>query len=403
MLQSNLSCTLDLEEKPSAFWIVIEKWRNTLLIFSLLLVVLYFFSRLFVHSKTLPFESKFFVCREKEVHNLYNFLGYQHGEEFAKTVIISGGPGIGKSALAKYAVLKLLNDGVYNQSVDCIIYVDMDDMGSMNTASYVSSKIAQALGLGSKFQLDDWKPYNCRKILLIFDNWNHLFFADKTDLLLIVNKLSNQLSSYKLKMLITSREQKPELQFQYTIKYEVIVLNEFESVCACQLLKNSLKFITSQVCREIFDIVGGMPLALENIATYNHSVAELERDLIGVLSSEQFPSKLRVKDSIHRSYRNLHPEVQRIGRLLSHFPNGSFSKIFARDIIEPDAGQYVPEAIQVLVTQSLLVDRVAMTSMFVYDRVIRAFFKNMSTSSDEEELDIKCYNYNLALSINIGD
>lgn len=203
----------------------------------------------------------------------------------------------------------------------------MDKMGAMFTSAYVELEMGQILSkkLRNIFELCKWSSSLYRKTLLIFDNW---FYAERGDLQEIVTELTEHSVYSRLKILITSRE-----QTIYGREHELFLVHELTD--ACQLLKNITKqSVTDQTCNEITDIAGGVPLALHamgfllNMAYSGRPekfVSELKGNLIGTLSSKQLPPKLRVIDSIYRSYQYLEHNVQELGRFLSYFP-GSFSE-----------------------------------------------------------------------------
>ena len=337
---------------------------------------------------SLPHLTPNFVGREREIAELCTFLEYT---AYAPRIVnIAGGPGFGKSTLAIYMGHELLREGVD------VIYININEMNSMYTFYYIELKIGQILGrkIKNMFELSQWSSSLNHKTLLILDNWDQFMYAKKGDLQEVVTKLTEQQSTYSnFKILITSREQTTYIDK----KQEMFLIHELTVPDACQLLRGiSKQPVSDQNCKEITDIAGSVPLALQAIGgllnmptlTIEKIVLQLKENLIGTLSSKILPEKLRISDSFDQSYEYLGSAVtssshspmvgyinimQQIARLLSDLP-GSFTEADAASIIGPTNNNIVSETLQVLITRSLL-DYNQETDCYVYHKLIRAYFK----------------------------
>ena len=344
--------------------------------------------------QSLPPMTQSFVCREREISDLHSLLEYTDGAP--RIVTITGGPGYGKSELAIYMGYELM-DG----NLD-VIYIDMDEMKTLQTLEYIKSELGELLSRKISTQgLYKWSSSLSRKTLLIFDNWNSRFFAGKGDIEIIVTKLVERSSYKSLKILMTSREQ----TIYSDEKHKLYVIRELSFLCACQLLCDISGIVTNETCKKITDIVGGVPLAINSTGTLLNALdspkldefaTQLQGNITIMLSSEKIQPKARVNDSIGRSYQYLDPAAQKVGRLLTYFPE-KFEKNVASAITAGCVHTF-SNALDELVKTSLInsddkgkgqIDY----NLCNYDAVTRAFFRSMSTPAEDKTITTQYLNY----------
>ncbi len=328
-------------------------------------------------EQTLPPLHPSFIGRDIEVTNLKMLLNYS--SSVMKIVTITGGPGVGKSELAICIGRELVGEGIN------VIYINVNQ-----TANTISNWL-------------EWSYSSHHKTLVIIDNWDQLPQAEEKEIMELLYVLTEH--STALKVLITSRE--------HLLNHQAYPIDELSLSHACQLLNDTVtKSVTEQTCKEMVDIVGSIPLALHAIGelldslTPEELVLQLRKNLIETLSSNKLSPQLRANESLIKSYKDLAEDEQEVGRILSYFPK-SFSTDIAVKIV-PDKHNIIQKILQSLVAKSILNETVHDYGDFKirsynYQKVTKAFFKNMSTPREAKKLGISFMQYYKSMFQKITD
>ena len=343
-------------------------------------------------SGDLPILTPNFVGRQTDIKKVLQVIDYTDGAA-SRIISITGAPGFGKSTLAIRIGHKLTKDDVQ------VLHIDMNEVtGEYELTNYIFKNLEI---LNVKYaNIYMWSKDLDQKTLLIFDNCDENFHTNDSDFQLkkIITKLV-QHSDYKsLKIMTTSRD-----QVKYIEKYFPLVLHEFPLDQSCELLHKMVDSLDPVVCPDIANLTGNAPLALKIVAALmnmpdspnsDEIISQLQDNVIDTLSPEDLAGD-RISMSIYLSYKFLNNDMQRVGRFLSYFP-GSFDRNVSAEIISHiipnDEIVYDQDPLRILVKMSLL-DHNTKTERYVYHRLIREYFKSMSTLKELKEFNTYFLNY----------
>ena len=332
-----------------------------------------------------------FVGREQELKNITHFLDFSTSDR--RLVSIVGGPGFGKSALAKSVAHELLFRGV------TIYYVDMAEVSSMQA---LAEKVLEGdKGIVTIRSITVDRMYKWARLL----HYNTLLLLDNCDDMMnkehemekLQNVVEELLTSKYLKILSTSR-QVTMLSIELT---ENLRINPLKHVTSCTLIKSYFCELTEKQCQNIGNLTGNVPLAVKVVASLlkftpdpDTIIDRLNKALIPTLSTKKLPVKRRIDSCINISYEYLSPEVKKIGHCLVYF-SGSFTLSTATRVCYFSELQQldVEHAIEDLVERSLLYTNRLTHSSGVYSgrrnvnryqfhQLIKAFFVHMDRSAE---------------------
>ena len=340
---------------------------------------------------SLPALATRFVGRQQEVRDLLELLEYT--ADSPRIVSITGSPGFGKSTLAIHVGHMLTKEGID------VIYINMNEVTSNSVLTERIMATSEKTLSGENATLSNlyqWSKHVNTQTLLILDNCDEQFHNNKDGLQSAIIGLVRSSLHGTFKILTTSRQ-----QVAYIQQHHLYIIRELSPSHACELLQGVAHSLDDRMCLNISSLTGNVPLALHVVGallnmpdTLNPQLIlhELQQNLLGTLSPVELQTEDRVNASIYLSYQHLDSHIQKFGRDLSHFP-GSFDTDAASHIIFPNT--YIHSArknLQLLVRRSLL-DYSKQTNRYIYHRLIREFFKNMSTPAESEEFNINYLKY----------
>ena len=337
--------------------------------------IMYSFNLL--HSKSLPYLSRNFVGREKEMKEVSQLLDFKNSD--IRIVNIYGSPGFGKSTLAIHVGHQIMKDGV------TVHYVNMDDFPDKDIKTALAEKILEASQIVSKNitfeRLLRWARERSSKTLVILDNCDDVIHKKKDEFHLTVVKMVEE--SLNVKVTLTSRKVAAFLMYCQYYKIE-----ELSITASCQLLEHKIPLsisLSSKEKEQIANLTGNVPLALQIIGSLLHLpdspsptvlIDELKNELIKTLSPEDFPAHEQVFTTIGLSYKYLPKELQQIGRQLTVFP-GSFELPAAFAVcnssVESTISKEFGGQLKSLVRNSLL-EHSQRTDRYQYHRLIKEYF-----------------------------
>lgn len=332
-------------------------------------------------TPSLPYPATKFVGRQQEVSELLDLL--QYTTDSPRIVSITGAPGFGKSTLAIHVGHMLADRGIN------VIYINMNEVTSKHALADTIITTSEKTISGGNVTISylyQWSKQLKSQTLLILDNCDEQFHSNKDVVQNVVTGLVKN-SLYKtFKILTTSRQ-----QVTYIQQHQLYIIRELSSSHACELLLGITKSLDNTLCGNISSLTGSVPLALHvvgallNMPDSPHPqliLHQLEQNLIGTLSPLELQNEDRVNASIYLSYQHLDSDMQKVGRYLSYFP-GSFDADAASQIVFPNRNG-AENSLKLLVRRSLL-DYSKQTNRYIYHRLIREFFKNMSTPTESGE------------------
>ena len=279
------------------------------------------------NSKSLPSDPVHFVGREREVHEVIQYLDYEKSTS-ARIVNIFGSPGFGKSTLAIYVGHRMLEKGIN------VHYINLVDCQREGIKPFLAEKLAgnsNELGAVTFDKFLQWVRGRNFYDLIILDNCDEILHHQKEELQYAVMKVIEK--SVNFKFLITSRE-----VTIYTDNFESYKIYELSKKAACDMLESiipdGMKASLSER-EDLAELTGSVPLALRiigsllrlhlpNLASPVAVIAELKKEPISTLSPYQLPENNTISASFNLSYRYLNLRESLVGQLLSNFP-GSFN------------------------------------------------------------------------------
>ena len=278
-----------------------------------------------LHSKSLPYLSKNFVGREKELKEVSKLLDFRNSD--TRIINIYGSPGFGKSTLAIHVGHKMVKEGV------TVHYVNMDDFPDKDIKTALAEKILEAAHVVSKNvtfeRLLRWARECSSRTLMILDNCDDLLHKKKEEFHQAIVKVVEE-SENNVKVILTSRKVAAFLMY-----IEYFKITELSITASCQLLEYKVPSsitLSMEEKEEIANLTGSVPLALQIIGSIlrlpdspspSALINELKKELIKTLSPPEFPAYEQVFTTIGLSYKYLPERLRRIGCQLTVFP-GSF-------------------------------------------------------------------------------
>ena len=195
----------------------------------------------------------------------------------------------------------------------------------------------------------------------------------------------------------------------YPVKHKLYPITELATSYACELLLDLASSLDHNLCREIVNLTGGAPLALHVVGALmsmpyaphpNDIIAQLKERLIETLSPEGLPTEDRVNVSIYLSYQHLKNDTQNAGRFLSYFPGSFDKKAACKIILESIQINDCDKNLEILVQRSLL-DYDHRIYKYMYHKLIKEFFKDVSTASESTAFHKTFMNYYISVLENL--
>ena len=328
------------------------------------------------HSKSLPSVSHF-VGREEDIHNITGYLDFATSD--VQVVHIVGPPGFGKSTLAMkigeifvrkcvkvfYADLRMIKD--VDSMSEIIMHSIVDSLNRKHKATYI--------------RLEKWVRNRYSNTLIILDNCDELFEHQKDKFLDGIRKLTQASSSTNVRYILTSQK-----RFADIGNFQLHAIYTLSPEAAIQLLGAVAPSLTDDQKRQIADLTGNVPLALQVVGaifkfpgapTAEEVIQGLQENLIDTLSPDELHTKVDVSMGVAYSY--LTQELKQLCVNLSHFP-GKFSNESAVAIFN-----FKGKMLDKLVQRSLL-QYERSQKQFHYHQLLKMFFTQVSDGKDAEKL-----------------
>ena len=329
----------------------------------------------FCHSKSLPSVSHF-VGREEDIRNITGYLDFYTSD--VQVVHIVGPPGFGKSTLAmKIGEILLTRKRVKVYYVDLRTVKDIDSMSDMVMRSIVDSlkyKITFS-------RLEKWVRDQYSETLIILDNCDELFEYVNEEFCRAIKSLTIASSRNNVRYILTSQKHVTDIG-----NFRLHAIYNLSSEASIQLLGEVAPSLTDDQKRQIADLTGNVPLAIEVVGaifkfpdapTAEEVVQGLRENLVSTLSPDELHSKVDVSMGVAYSY--LSPELKQLCVNLSHFPD-KFSKESAVAIFN-----FRGQMLDKLVQRSLL-QYERSQKQFHYHQLLKMFFTQVSVGKDAEKL-----------------
>lgn len=281
-------------------------------------------------SRQLPEEVPL-IGRELELKTALTLLR----DDAVRLLTLTGGPGVGKTALATTLAKQLTAD--YGDAMRFI------DFGNLPDATLVPTKISLAFGVR-----DVWGESVTGSIAAALAGHPTLMIADNFERVAVAAPFMAQLlaAAPRLKILVASRK-RLHLSAERTIGVGVLSMESSLSLLTRRIQAWSPDFRLTQHDREAFSALvkalGGVPLAIELAApllrgaSAQELASHLDHTLDVLRSTERRGTRRRtMHDAINSSYTMLEPDDQRLFRRLAVF-GGRFTEEAAQQIASDNA------------------------------------------------------------------
>ena len=286
-----------------------------------------------VINSNLPVKPIVFVGRQKQVDDIVNVVGNRQ----THIIVVTGGPGVGKSAMAVSLGYELMN---YWRNV---YYVSLDGATSYKDGIV---RISVSLKLEGKKRnevgLREWAQNLHKDTILLLDNSDYLILEPKNRIEFVqflsnlVKECVGNSGQSLLYVILTSRF---HLVIPDPPSYHVH-LGILEQQDAIGYLRHFLPHMPHNKMIELAYVSGGVPLAILILGTLTKSlpvqdvdqiIMEAKLDPIDLYSQEEYAEK-QLDRIISVSFRYLDSSVMFCFVAIAQFP-GSFDEYAVRGII----------------------------------------------------------------------
>ena len=278
------------------------------------------------------------------------------------TVVITGGPGFGKTTVATKAAYKLKQEHGRR-----LLFCDLTSTKkSHDVANLMLGKCSNHTSIDNpQHWLFNWSKKLKSSVTFVLDNADDVVDSECEEFLKFLSDIRTY-SRQKVTFIITSRREFGE----GIIQSRIVRLGQLPSEEAKQVLwsrmtnRNSFKESLSKA-EQLIKLCGFVPLALRiagsllsKVYTEDELVTQLETEPIAVLQSNRRPTKeTSVEKSINISMVALDTCEQQALILLSSFPgsfNGEAAKFLIRKVCPTTDGDQTPLILWELIDRSLV-------------------------------------------------
>ena len=305
-----------------------------------------------------------FVGREEDIRNITGYLDFYTSD--VQVVHIVGPPGFGKSTLAMKIGEIFLRNWVSVHYVDVRqeLVKDIDTLAQKIVLTMVD--LRRDKKLKTFIDLKDKVHNQYSNSLIILDNCDELFEDTKEE---FWNALESLMLASPLKhvryILTSTRHQAAKIG-----NFRLHAISNLSSEAAIQLLGAVAPSLTDDQKRQIADLTGNVPLALQVIGPiFKFQNAPFsEKVILKLRDNLPRPAQLPTS-SIDLAYSYLKPQLKLLCVNLSHFP-GSFNKESASFIFS-----FTENMLDELVQRSLLQSSHG-TQRYFFHQLLHKFFQS---------------------------
>lgn len=330
-----------------------------------------------LRSDTLPPLVPDFTGRRNETKEILDMLSFKDERNVFTIINIAGAPGFGKSTLAVCIGHYLLSSWIYVHYVDLTHSVDINLIpNTIKTAALGTSKsLENELIFG-------WARRISVETVIILDNCDDLTQNDRGKFFSLVKRLAS--SSPKLKLLITTRFQFPEID----ARFGQIKIGPLSSVSSVTLLHSMMPTMDHLKLKTLADLTGNAALALKVVGALiregddpDELIEELEFRPLSTLSPQDFNPEDQLQKCIESSFHRLPQGLKEALTAFGIFP-GSFDKLAAADILKITTAGEAPVSYNFLrpLTRRCLVEYDHQSQRYRLHRLIKAFVKESQDS-----------------------
>lgn len=335
-----------------------------------------------------------FVGRDLELTRVVEALTAD-GDGAANPLIVSGPPGVGKSALVRQAATAARASGRFSQ----VIFVDLrgyaENPEEQALPAIVWSKLLLLLGVAD----DDITADPAEQAIQYHQQLSSLAAEGKSILLWLDNASSSaqfdplRPADTTHRVAVTTRE-----TFGHVPKPQVVDLDVMSPKEAIEVLTTSMRQRNPgdtriqqepEAARRMAELCDHLPLALQIVAALladepDRPVSELVDELASEedrLSSLEYGANLSVRAAFALSYRRLPDNLQRLFRLMSVVPGGDVGLVAAGWLISASHTAVRPQ-LMALVRGHLI--RQHVRNRWSMHDLIRLYSAELSTSDPED-------------------
>ncbi|WP_273735410.1 tetratricopeptide repeat protein [Mycolicibacterium septicum] len=334
-----------------------------------------------------------FVGRQTELGRLADLLSGDEDDPSKSIVVLSGSPGVGKTALVRHTAIAVA------ERFDHVLFVDLrgyaDDPNDRVQPGVVLSKLLILLGLKDAEIAAD----PAEQAIQYQHRLNELATAGKLVLLWLDNA-SDQSQFDPLRpaspihrVAVTTRE-----TFAHIPKPQVVDVDAMTSDEAVELLISAVHARNPddgrlaqapQATRQLAGLCDHLPLALQIVAALladepNRPIAEVVEELASEedrLNSLDYGTELSVRAAFEMSYRRLPDNLKRLFRLLSVVPGGDVGLVAASWLISATPTAVRPQLMALV--RSHLIQQHVRNRWSMHD-LIRLYSAEMSAERPDD-------------------
>lgn len=335
-----------------------------------------------------------FVGRESELGRVAELLSVE-GEPADNMLVVSGPPGVGKTALLDKSARAAYAAGHFSR----VLFVDLrgyeDDPDARVQPDAVLSKLLLLLGVD-----DDDIPIDPAAQAIYYHQRLDDLALEATSVLLWLDNASDRTQFDSLrpaspvhKMAITTRETFGHIPSRLVVDIEVMSIQEAVMLLAASAQDRNptdTRFREqSEECEQLAELCDRLPLALQIVAALladepDRPIAELVSEMSSEenrLSSLDYSTDLSVRAALSLSYKRLPEDRQRLFRLLSVVPGGDIGLVAAGWLIDASHSAVRPH-LMALVRSHLVLQHVR--NRWSMHDLIRLFSAELSASEPDD-------------------
>ena len=276
------------------------------------------------------------IGRSKELKEITAAIG----TESEAAVLVTGGPGIGKTAVAMEVHRKLVSNG--NEERTALLCLLRSKEAIVEVANSMILSCRENLSQppeDPQYWLRNWSSRQEKKVCFILDNADDVLESGDRTAFVTILKDMRTLSNSKITFVITTRklfQLDPNLQMKY-VRLRTLSREHAQELLLSKVLNPDVKQGLSKTDK-LVQLCGCVPLALCIVGSLlldcpeDQLIERLEEKPLDVLKEDESDEN-SVEKAIYTSFNFLREHEQKALVLLSVFP-GSFCNIAAQAVIK---------------------------------------------------------------------